>query len=330
MKMRFVLTYLARSTLALWVRGVWCFVVVCLMLVACRAEEPAAESAPPPATVVSAAPTQPPATEPETTSAPADLTAAPPTDAPAETIAATSSPEATYTAEPVDQGGGGIGPQGNTPAGNCANPYYPVLAGATYRYRSTDSLSGTTDYRITYHNITSDSFEVSFDFGEPDDPEAVTITQTWQCTAEGLLAPGVLQLSNMEMPFTFEVVEAVGLTLPSSFETGETWTTHYVVVGSGDVESTSMSMEQTIDLTNEIVGTEAVSVPAGDYPAAVRVESSGTISIATTLGETAAPATMFDWSQTTWYVEGVGMVRQESAGILDETTPTVVELVAIE
>jgi len=253
-------------------------------------------------------------------------TAVPPTKAPAATDVpeATDAAEVTYTPEPVDQGGGGV-----LAGGNCANPYFPVVEGATYRYSSTNSLTGPSEYTLIYSNATDDSFDMTFDFGEGEGEEAVGITQTWQCTADGLLAPELLQFNNVDMPFEFETIEAEGLTFTTSTEPGTTWTTHYVVAGSGETEGVTMTMQQTMDLNHEVVGVEAVSVPAGDYPTAVRVESTGTIALVTSVGETGSDPVTIDWSQTTWYVENVGMVRQETIDLFGDA-PSVTELVAIE
>lgn len=297
-------------------------VLVSITLVACGGGEPAEPEAE--ATIVAistpiekaadTAESLPPAPTPDV------ATAGLATEAPATTDV----PEVTYTPEPVDQGGGGV-----FAGGNCANPYFPVAEGATYRYSSTNSLTGTSEYTLTYSNAADNSFDMTFDFGEGEGEEAVDITQTWQCTADGLLAPDLLQFNNVDMPFEFETIEAEGLTFPTSTEPGTMWTTHYVVVGSGETEGVTMTMQQTIDLNHEVVGVEAVSVPAGDYPTAVRVDSTGTISLVTSVSETNADPVTIDWSQTTWYVENVGMVRQETLDLFGDA-PSVTELVAIE
>jgi hypothetical protein len=87
-----------------------------------------------------------------------------------------------------------------------------------------------------------------------------------------------------------------------------------------------------MDMTNTVTGIEAVSVPAGEFPEAVRVETTGTIGIAMSIGDTAQPATSIDMSFTSWYVEGIGMVRQDVSGLLGEgeVGDSVTELISVE
>lgn len=244
----------------------------------------------------------------------------------------TATLEATYTPEPVDAGGGGATEGSTLVSGNCANPYFPLAEGLTYRYRTTDSFTGESEYTITYSEITDDSVVATYNFDQ--DEETSTFSQTFQCSEEGILSPGPLQFpEEMGMEMEFTVVEATGLTLPaaSRLTPGETWTTRYVVLGVGESEGMSFQWEQTMEFENEVVAIEAVSVPAGDYPAAVRVDSTGAVSVVTTIGETETPLMSFDLEQSTWYVENIGMVRQESPDLFsDEGETSVVELVGVE
>ncbi len=281
-------------------------------------EEPTAEADP---TAEAEPPTQ------------AESTTAPSTESPAtEPAAATDEVEPTYTPEAIDQGGGGATSGGTIVEGDCANPYFPVVDGTTYRYRSSDGLSGESEYTVTYSEVADDSFVATYNFD--DEGETSSFSQTYQCNDEGILSPGPLQFpEEMGMEMEFTVVEANGLTVPAStrMTPGESWTTRYVVQGIGESEGMSFQWEQTMEFENEVVAIEEVSVPAGDYPAAVRVDSTGTISVVTTVGETSMPLMSFDLDQSTWYVENIGMVRQESPDLFtDEGETSVVELVGIE
>lgn len=266
-------------------------------------------------------------------SAEAEPTGVSPTELPpTEPAAATSELEPTYTPEAIDQGGGGATGGSTIVEGDCANPYFPVTEGTTYRYRSSDGLSGESEYTITYSEVADDSFVATYNFD--DEGETTSFSQTYQCSDEGILSPGPLQFpEEMGMEMEFTVVEASGLTVPTStrMTPGETWTTRYVVQGIGESEGMSFQWEQTMEFENEVVSIEEVSVPAGDYPAAVRVDSTGTVSVVTTVGETSMPLMSFDLDQSTWYVENIGMVRQESPDLFtDEGETSVVELVGIE
>jgi hypothetical protein len=253
--------------------------------------------------------TAPPATEtmaPETP--PTDEpTAEPATEAPAET-------------EPATAAGGG-----------CSNAYYPVVDGRVYTYSSSIAGFGVSNFTMTFSDVTDSSFTVTTDAGEGE-PIAIT----WECNEEGLFSPEFTQFPGGEEFLTIEFVEAEGVTVPAEelFQPGESWTTHYVANATmGEAGVGEMTLVQTMDMTHTVIGTEAVSVPAGDYPDAVRVDTVGTVSISFSLGGTAQPATSTEMNYTNWYVRDVGMVRQEFEAILGvegADDPSVTELLSFE
>lgn len=259
--------------------------------------------APTPAATAEAAPTEAPSTEAQPTEPPP--TEAAPTEAPA--------------AEPASSG--------DLPEGDCANEFFPVVEGRSLRYGNTIPGLGASETTHTFSDVTDSSFTVTIDLGEGD-----TLTQSWTCTADGLLSPEFTQLPGGMEGMTIEYVEAEGVSVPPAdqMQPGGEWTTHYVVNATlPDTGAGAMTMTETIDLVNSVTAIEAVSVPAGDYPDAVRVETTGTISIAMTMGDQTQPATEVAMNFTTWYVAGVGMARQEMEGMLDSGA-IVTELVAVE
>lgn len=244
----------------------------------------------------------------------AEPTAVPPTETPTEEPAA----------EPTAQTTSGV-----TLAGNCANAYFPVVDGRVYTYSSSISGFGVSNYTQTYSDVTDDSFTITIDSGSGE-----PFSNTWTCTGEGMLSPEFTQMpGGMEGMLSIDFVEAEGVTLPSEdmFQPGESWTTHYVakavisIPGSGE-----MNMTQTIDMTNNVIGIEAVSVPAGDFDSAVRVDTTGAIIM--DMGDTGMTTTI-DMSYSSWYVENIGLVRQEFAsvfGVEGANNPSVTELLSFE
>ena len=179
----------------------------------------------------------------------AEPTAVPPTETPTE------EPTAEPTAETTS---------GATLAGNCANVYFPVVDGRVYTYSTSISGFGVSNFTQTYSDVTDDSFTMTIASGSDE-----AFSNTWTCTGEGMLSPEFTQMpGGMEGILSIDFVEAEGVTLPSEdmFEPGESWTTHYVaealinIPGAGE-----MAMTQTVDLTNNVIGIEAVSVPAGVF-----------------------------------------------------------------
>lgn len=54
-------------------------------------------------------------------------------------------------------------------------------------------------------------------------------------------------------------------------------------------------MVQTMDMTNSVVGIESVTVPAGQFADAVRVDTAGTIAIAFSMGGTPSRLQRLKW-----------------------------------
>ncbi|WP_374689068.1 hypothetical protein [Promineifilum sp.] len=262
------------------------------------------------------------ATEPaEAAPTDAPATEAPPTEVPPTEAVPTEAP--TEAAEPTAE----TASAGNLPEGDCANEFFPVVEGRSLRYGNTVPDLGASEYTQTFSDVTDSSFTVTMDLGEGD-----ALVQSWTCSGEGLLSPEFTQLPGGVEGMTIEYVEAEGVSVPPAdqMQPGGEWTTHYVVNATlPDTGAGAMTMTETIDLVNTVTAVEAVSVPAGDYPDAVRVETTGTIGIVMTLGDQTQPATDVAMNFTTWYVEGVGMVRQEMEGMLDSGA-IVTELIAVE
>ena len=279
-----------------------------LLLVACGGDEaPTEEALPTPAAEVAteAPPVEQPTAEP---------TAIPPTETPTE------EPTAAPTAETAG---------GATLSGDCANAYFPVVDGRVYTYSNSISGFGVSNFTQTYSDVTDTSFTITIDAGEGE-----PFANTWTCTGEGMLSPEFTQMpGGMEGMVSIDFVEAEGVTLPSEemFQPGESWTTRYVAEAVIAVaESSQFTMTQTIEMTNNVIGSEAVSVPAGDFDNAVRVDTTGVVTMA--MGDTGMTTTI-DMNYSSWYVEDVGLVRQEFASLFGTegaNNPSVTELLSYE
>ena len=281
-----------------------------LSLVACGGSDAAGTDA---ATVVAEPPLA--ATEPSV----AEATAAPTTtpEAPATEPAAEATPAVASDADSAAA----------LPSGNCGNPFLPVVEGRVLTYRSNVSGLGESEFTQTYSDVTGDSFTVTIDLGEGN-----TIIQTWLCTGEGLLQPEFSQLPAAAEGLAVEFVEAEGVTVPTAdqFVEGSRWPTRYVANATiADAGGTAMTMVQTVELSNQVVGVEAVSVPAGDYPAAVRVDTGGIITAVMSSGGVESPVAEIPISFSSWYVEGLGLVRSETSGMFGETGASVTELLSV-
>jgi len=286
------------------------------LLVACGGGEAAPEAT---VAAVEAAPT---VAEPPT--------AVPPTEAPPTEAPTTAAEEATATVDPTAEAQAAGPDSPVVMMGDCGNAYYPVAEGRAMTYRSTLEGLGETEYTTTFTNVSETSFTITTDAGE-----GALIAITWTCTGEGMLSPKFSQMPGGIEGMSIEFVEAEGVTIPTEemFQPGRSWTTHYVANATmPDVGAGAMTMVQTMDMTNTVTGIETVIVPAGEFPDAVRVDTSGTISIVLSMGGTPQPGTTVEMAFTTWYVPNVGMVRQDLSSLLGEggTGGNITELVSIQ
>lgn len=298
--------------------ALWALLLLTLALAACGSDTPADEAAIATEAVAQAevAPTDAPAAATTAVEPAVVPTEAPPTVAPTEAAAEPTPTLAT------------AGSSDALLAGDCSNPFYPVVEGRTLRYTNNIPGFGVTEHTLTHSAVTDTSFTATTDLGEGN-----VLTQTWTCSGEGLLQPEFSQLPTGEdVTLTIEFVESSGLTIPAAdqFEAGSSWTTRYVANATlSDSGAGEMLMEQTTELTHTVIGPESITVPAGTFDA-IRVETTGTVSSATTVGDVSVPAMEFTMSFVSWYAEGVGLVRQEWTDLLGADSAATSELVAIE
>lgn len=285
----------------------WLMAMLAISLAACGGDAPTDEAPAPTEAVAVTAPTAEPTEEPATAEPTTEPTAEPPTAEPAE--------------EPAEVA---LAP------GECGNAFFPVVDGRVMTYTNNSGLEGTETYSITFSNVTDSSFTLSTAVGDGN-----VIATDWQCSVDGLLSPRFSQLPGDMAQLSIEFVESTGVTVPAEemFRVGQSWPTHYVANATMAVDdSTSVAMVQTMDMTNTVTRVEAVSVPAGDYPEAFVVETVGDISTEMNMGDTSVPGISLQLTYTSWYVEGVGMVRQEIPDMLSEAGDSafVTELVSVE
>jgi hypothetical protein len=188
--------------------------------------------------------------------------------------------------------------------GDCYNPFNPVIEGRTWTYRIQTSDS-TDEYSISYGNVTESSFTSTMAF--PD----VTSTIQWSCSPEGLLSSdfgslNITQLENVEI----ETIDVSGVVFPNAenWRVGYSWDLAFNVNITLSIEGNSLESQGTIAMANTIGAIEPVSVPAGDYSEAYRVDVSGTYTISVFGVNTEIPITY-----SNWFVKDVGMVKSSSA-----------------
>jgi hypothetical protein len=216
---------------------------------------------------------------------------APPTEPDAPLEAATETP---VKSTPLDPAG----------LGDCYNPFNPVIEGRTWTYRMQTSDS-TDEYTISFVNVSESSFTSTMTFPE------VSSSIQWSCSPEGLISSdfgslNIPQLENVEI----ETVEVTGVVFPiaENWQVGYSWDTAFNVNITLSIEGNTFEGQGTIAMANTISAIESVSVPAGDYSEAYRVDVSGSFTVSALGVNTQIPITY-----SSWYVENVGMVKSSSA-----------------
>lgn len=218
-----------------------------------------------------------------------------PTEADAPEPTAEPTPEQETAEEPGDDASAAAFPGADN---NCSHPYFPVVDGATWTYESGLQGEAPETYVVTHREVTESSFEFVQVYEEGD------FNITWQCTEAGLVQTqyATANVADEGFTFNFETLTAEGITFPEEFVPGASWTTTYEAVGDISGTETQYDFDITVDYT--YVQDEEITVPAGTFTAA-RVEQTITIASSALGTETAVPA-------TNWYVEGIGLVRNES------------------
>jgi hypothetical protein len=200
----------------------------------------------------------------------------------------------------------------------CYHPLFPVMEGASWTY---DYESGE-GYTLRIEETGEDTFTMSQTMeGEVEGGEDMVYTVDWYCSEDGLLRGtfGQLELlsesAEMEgMEFSFETLEWEGETLPAPelLEVGYTWTTEYQLSGEMNLEGTTTTVDVTIVMDYTVEAIEEVTVPAGTFPEAVRVDNTSDIELSIAAGEINVPMSTMNFSSSTWYAEGVGMLKTET------------------
>ena len=186
--------------------------------------------------------------------------------------------------------------------GTCANPYIPVLEGATWTSAvSFGPVSMTQVDTIT--DVGTDAFLVETKAGD------TSVLVTWTCTPGGVLwlqSNGGM-FSAVSQDLTWSTSSFSGVTIPAALQPGDTWSSSQEMVATGAGGSQSF----TINIDYRAVGAESVTVPAGTFDA-MRIDF---------VMRFAGPDTESAFEFSDWFVKDLGLVmstaQQTTGGSLD-------------
>lgn len=218
-------------------------------------------------------------------------------------------------------------------SGACGISYFPILPDKTWVYRIYDENDLYVENRVWYEDISDTSFTWKQEM-ESDPP--ITTEVKWNCSDEGLVStdyvssnlPMVMQTMGVAGDYQIETLEFGGVTFPASelWQVGSEWTGSWKVKSQLTIEDMGLVDAEIAVTKNDVIsGEEPVSVPAGSYDKALRVDSTMLITTNITMQGMTLPAINGEYTMTSWFVEGVGMVKQVS-----EDASFMMELGALE
>ena len=207
--------------------------------------------------------------------------------------------------------------------GLCINPYFPIWPEVIWEY-IVHSPSETYEYTSQFIDITDISFL------EKIESEVFAGDVEWTCTEEGMVqshySAAMIEDDTQGVLFNTESYKGVSLPSPGKWSIGFKWVTEYVVNARILVEGEEMLFKGNITIDNEIMDIESVTVPAGTFPEAVKIDSKKDMTVSADLAGNAISSNAHT-DISTWYSENTGMIKQVSKATCGTTT---VELLSVE
>jgi hypothetical protein len=221
--------------------------------------------------------------------------------APAGSAGSASTMDESSSDTSMEMAAGGVDSQGT---GFCSNAFFPLRSDKTWTYKTT---TGDSDYDFnwTFKDITDSSFTIVQNF------PSLTNEISWQCGPDGMLSSTYANLAmNSDVNVKYDTLSVTGVALPPADEwvMGKSWDMDYVVGVTLETEGMTIEASGDIVTTRTITAIESVTVPAGTYANAYRVDSTGQMTLDMMGNQSTTPLTYSDW-----YVKGVGLVKSSSA-----------------
>ncbi|GAB4570556.1 MAG: hypothetical protein Fur0017_17380 [Anaerolineales bacterium] len=194
-------------------------------------------------------------------------------------------------------------------SGDCANLYLPVIAGATWNYSVTGPTSDTFTRSITSANANGFADQDVYASG-------VTRQAEWNCKDGNLisLSPGgnAANVTASEVSTELQTTAFLGVTLPATINPGDSWTQSHVLEGTQTIGGESFPLSSNVNSNCTAAGIESITVPAGTFDA-MRVDCQMSMDVTISMPELPVSSSL-SLSGTTWYAEGVGMVKTSATG----------------
>ncbi len=204
--------------------------------------------------------------------------------------------------------------------GPCDNSYFPIKENMIWTYRIQATGIESFDYLLSFKEITDNSFTQVVTL-----PDAV-IESKWTCSELGILQTEYRELSFTDLAFgsiKYETVGVEGITFPPENELiiGKTWNVIYDTEAKIKAGGTETNATVKVETEFEIISIEDVEVSAGNYPDALNIANTVTISISSDFLNTT-----FISDSNSWFAKDIGWVK--NIGTMEDTE-NITELISL-
>lgn len=203
--------------------------------------------------------------------------------------------------------------------GECANAYYPVAPDLKLDYQTT--LSGGLPpytFTVTFSDIDEDSF-----VRHERSSTGEAIDSDWKCQFDGLTSAVYGGMAAPQPRLKLNTEKSGGVKIPSArlWQKGTKWTYDFQVTGEMMLGGAPGPVELygSVTVTNEITGSEKISVFAGTFDTLKVV--SKTIERLTLKGGQSLPSEIV-FTTDLWFAKDVGLVKAESNDLKVSTSLT--------
>ncbi|MCZ2126284.1 MAG: hypothetical protein LC099_00735 [Anaerolineales bacterium] len=194
------------------------------------------------------------------------------------------------------------------PASVCDNPYWPIVVGAEWIYKTT-TQGDVTSFTRTIEKIEGEDNAFLdkdvYDFG-------VTRYGRWLCEEGNLvmLDPNgsAASVTAGGLDVEMQASSAEGFTIPASLNDGDTWKQTIALEGVVNSNNAKYPAKEEGVRERAYIGKETVSVEAGTFNA-IRIDCQTTISVVISFEGMDMPPTTINITNKEWYAEGVGAVK---------------------
>jgi hypothetical protein len=209
-------------------------------------------------------------------------------------------------------------------SGSCANNYYPIREGVTLSYVFITPGQPNVEMLISFSEVNAEGFTVTQNLDDE-----ITLQSRWLCSEEGLIAVEYGSVAFAATGYELVTVGYSGVQVPleSEMTPDSAWSSQFDVQGTFNNASGSGEAELLITESSVGLGFIAVTVPAGTFENTFQVETRSAIEITHLVEGEAIGTVTVNSLTTTWYAEGIGIVRQETNA---QGVVTIMELLEIQ